>query len=260
MNYYYLTTVLPQLQLGFPPDIDFTEFNTLLRENLTVNDYKKTIWIRRFYDILNIRALWTGEPLDHWGNLDQNQLEEALISRDTDLFPSYVFDFLDEHETLDQRLKFFPLLINKYYEIEAKRSTGFLHKFFVFERKLRLTLTAYRARQLNRDLNAEFQFEDPEEDIIAQLLAQKDAKQFEPPPEFEDLKPILEENYTKPLELALALAEYRIKKIEEMLGMDIFSIDRILGYLLQYHMVDKWMHFDKKKGLEIADNIVKGVS
>ncbi|MCE5318293.1 MAG: DUF2764 domain-containing protein, partial [Parachlamydia sp.] len=86
-------------------------------------------------------------------------------------------------------------------------------------------------------------------------LAQKDAKNFEPPVEFEDLKPILDKYYNSPLDLQKALAEYRFNKIEERLTYDPFSIDRVLGYIVQYMLVDKWLHYDQQKGMEIIKQI-----
>ena len=34
-----------------------------------------------------------------------------------------------------------------------------------------------------------------------------------------------------------------------------FSIERILGYIVQYMMVDKWLHYDQSKGMEMIEKI-----
>lgn len=256
-NYYFLGTALPALQVGVPPDISFTEFMNLLNENLNDKDMEKIRRIRLFYDIENIRAFWRKEPLDYWGNLDVNQLEEALIERESKVLPEYVYDYLDANESLEQRLKNFPLLLSQYFQDQIKHSEGFQKKYFEFERDLRLTILGYRVRQLHRNLLTELQFEDAEDEVVAQLLAQKDAKTFEPPTGFNDINQIMEQHYTSPLELHQALYEYRFNRIDEMLGFDMFSIDRILGYFVQYMMVDKWFLLDRKKGIEIVDSIVK---
>ena len=256
-NYYFLATSLPKLQIGVPPDIDFQEFQTLLLENLNEGDYEKTRYIRWFYDIENIRRYWMKEPLDYWGNLEINDLEEALLSKEEGDLPKYVYNFFDIHPSLDERLPLFPQLLVTYYADLEKKTNGFLKKYAQFERNLRLTLTAFRARKLGRDLAKELQFENPEEDLIVQLMAQKDSKTFIPPVEFEDIKGLLEGHYTSPLELQKALLEYRFEKIEEMVNFDEFSIDRILAYIVQYIMCDKWMLYDSQKGSEILDTIVK---
>lgn len=256
-NYYYLAISLPQLRIGTPPEMGFHEFITLLKENLSHSDLLKTHQIRWYYDIQNMRALWNHEPLDYWGTLNENELEEVLLNREGGGLPSYVFDFLNQYETTEERKKYFPLLLITFFNEESKHSSGFLKEYNRFERNLRLIIAAYRARQLGRNLAQEMQFEDPEDKIVAQLLAQSDAKEFAPPEGFEDLKPLLEKYYGDPLELNKALSEYRFDKIETMLNFDVFSIDRILGYLIQYMMVDKWTHFNKQQGKEILDQMFK---
>lgn len=254
-NYYFLATSLPNLEIGLVPEIDLPELETLLKENLSDSDMQQVIRLRKFYDVLNIRAYWTGTPFDYWGNLDPAEMEEELLTQEYGVFPRYLGTFLNEYESREERLKHFPQLLKQYFEAAVSDSTGFLKWYLKFERDLRLTLVGYRARKLNRNLSAELQFEDPEEDIIAQLLAQKDAKSFEPPLEFEDLKPILDKYYNAPLDLQKALAEYRFNKIEERLTYDPFSIDRVLGYIVQYMLADKWLHYDQQKGMEIIKQI-----
>ncbi len=257
-KYYFLATALPALQIGVPPEIDFQELVNLLKDNLTSSDAEKVKWIRRVYDLQNIRNFWKNEPFEHWGNLDPNELEEALLTREGDL-PKYVFDFLEQYGTLEERLQYFPELLTQYFELMEKKTSGFLRSYAQFELNLRLALTAFRARQLGRDLTKELQFQDPEKDIIVQLLAQKTAKVFEPPAGFDDLKPLLEKHYHTPYDLFKALVEYRFSKYETFVGMDVFSMDYILLYLVEYILVDRWMRLDKEQGLEIVDSIVKDI-
>lgn len=258
-QYYFLGTALPALQIGVPPEIDYQELMTLLKDNLTDVDFKRTIRLRWLYDIANMKAFWTGEPFDRWGNLDKNELEEVLITRENYL-PDFVYSYLEEYETKEERLQNYSRLYSSYFHEMINRTHGFQRQYALFERGMRLTLTAFRARQLGRSLEKELQYEDPDDEIVAQLLAQKDAKTFEPPAGFENLKPILEEFYNSPMDLQKALYEYRFNKLEEIVDLDSFSIDRILTYLLEYIMVDKWNQLDKNKGVAIVDNIVKELS
>lgn len=259
-NYYYLATVLPKLSLSEKPEISFHEFITLLQENLTARDYDKTRRLRWFYDLLNIKAYWKGDLLDYWGNLDEVQLEEALLVREGKDLPNYFYGFLDEYEHKEDRQKHFSRIISDYFKSEAINNTGFLKNLRAFERNFRLIMVAFRARQLNRNLAAELQYEDPEEDIVAQLLAQSEAKVFEPPEGFEDLKSIFENNYNDPLQLQKAIIEYTFNWIDNELEFDHFSIDYILGYMAQFILVDRMMRLDKEKGLKVLDNIAKEIS
>lgn len=255
-QYYFIGTILPNLSFDAPPEITFSTLDTLLRDNLAQTDYEKTKVIRRFFDILNLRALWSGEEIDPKGELDAYELEEALVSNAG--LPDYIFDFLARYHTLGERLHHFPFLLAKFFQSAEQERDSFLRKYFSFERELRLVLTGFRAKKLGSDLSIELQYEDPEEDLIAQLLGQKDAKIFEPPEKYQELKLLFEKYEDEPLLLQRALDEYRFNYIDQLVDMpDVFSIDRILAYMAQLIVVDNWFNLDKKKGMEIISTILE---
>ena len=80
-QYYFLAAALPPLQIGYPPDIGFQALDNVMKVNLSPQDYRKTIVLRRFYDIENIRAFWLEEELDPRGYFNENDLEESLLTR-----------------------------------------------------------------------------------------------------------------------------------------------------------------------------------
>jgi hypothetical protein len=255
-NYYFVATALTPLQFGVQPEMSFEEFQRLLEINLTPSDYAKTQTIRRYYDIENIRAFWKGEEIDPRGSLYEIELEEALLSRDG--LPGYVYDFIDAYDSKEKRLEHFASLITSFFREESKNADGLLKEYLQFERNWRLVLLGFRAKKLGKDLVSALQFEDPEDDLVAQILAQKDAKSFVAPEGYEDLQSIFETNADDPMELHIALNQYRYRKVEEMAGVELFSIDRILGYMVRLIIVEKTIELDKKKGLEIMDKVMKG--
>lgn len=254
-NYYFLASALPDLQPGVAPEISYEDFLNLLHDNLTESDFAKTNVIRRFYDIQNIRSFWKKEPLDPRGMLNKVDLEAALLNRED--LPGYLYDFLDRYDSTAARLEHFPALVTAYFSQESEKATGFLKEYLKFEREWRLVFTGLRAKDLGRDITKELQFEDPYDDFVAQILAQKDSKTFIPPDGYEDLKILYEEHTKNPLELYQALCEYRFYHIQNMLGIDLFSIDVILGYMAQLITVEKWMELDKKKGMEVVKNVLQ---
>lgn len=254
-HYYFLATLLPELKIGTPPEIGFDEFMTLLKENLTKSDMKQVITLRRVFDIMSVREYWKGDPVDPYGNYNENDLEEAFITRHG--LPWYVYEFTDRYESKEDRLSHFPDLMITFFREEIKKSSGFLKKNLILERDIRLVLAAFRAKKLGRDIYTELQYENPEDPLVAQILAQKDAPAYEPPEKYEDLKTIFELYGDEPLALHKALLEYRFKKIEEMFGSNIFSLDRILGYMIELILAERWESMDKKKGLQIVDSILK---
>lgn len=255
-KYYFVGTSIPALSFDAPPEISFAQLEALLRNNLSPQDYDKILDIRRFYDILNLRSLWLEEDFDPRGEMTQLEMEEALV--DGIGFPSYIYEFMDRYPQKEERLRHFPFLLGKFFQTAKNLKDPFLRHYFNFERELRLVMTAFRAKKLGRELSVELQYENPEEDLIAQLLAQQDAKTFEPPEKYQDLIVLFEKYGRDPLALQKALDAYRFEKIEDFVNLgDLFSIERILAYFTQFLLVEKWFELDKAKGIEIIDTIVK---
>ena len=257
-NYYFLAIALPELRIGDPLDITFDQLLVLLKDNLSDKDFKQVEVLLRYYDIENIRSLWKGEELDVHGNFNSNELEDAIITQEG--LPKYVYNFIEKYPNVQDGLKHFPELLSCYMDHEVTDAHGFLHKYLEFEQELQIVLAAFRARKLGRDIIHELQYEDPENPIVSQIIAQKDSPEYEPPEKFEGLKAAFEINQNNPLELFKSLCEYRFDFVEKLLDMDYFSSNRILGYLIQYIIVENWLKLDKQKGVEIMDHILKEIS
>lgn len=244
-NYYFLITAFPPLTLGIKPELSFKEVKEMLRLNLTAADFGKVRQLLRPIDFYNIRALWLGLPLDDRGNFDGKDLEEALLVREA--IPLYLVDFLDRYESTQERLRYFSSLYASLYREETE---GFLQKYYQLERELRLILTALRAKISGKDLVRELQFEDPTDPLVADILAQKDAADYTPPRDFDDLKTLFMDNYSDPQKLNRAILQYKFGKIEEMEEAQDFSIDRVLAYLARLMIVESLSELNKEKGIE----------
>ncbi len=255
-NYYYVAASLPPLVLGQKPEITFNELNTLLEINLNKEDLEKTVVLRRFTDLQNIRSLLLEEPIDPRGNLDEKELDEALLIHD--ILPEYVFDFLDQFEMLPDRLRNFFGLYSKFFAEETPKQTGFLAKYLTFEHHWRLVMAALRAKELGRDVTHELQFEDFSDTLVAQIIAQRDALSYEPPPEWQELKELIIASGSDPWQRYKAFAAWRFKKIEEMVDRPLFSIDWILGYMARLMLCENWYELDELKGKMILDTLKTG--
>lgn len=256
-KYYFVGTFLPSLSFDAQPEISLEKLEILLIDNLTEKDYEKTLLLREFYDLLNLRAFWREEEFDPRGKLSPLEIEEALIDRVG--LPDYIYEYVDRYPKKEDRLHQFPFLLAKYFQSAGSIKDRFLRHYLNLEREMRLVMTAFRAKKLGRDLIIEFQYEDPEEDLIAQLLAQQDAKTYEPPEKYKDLKEIFDKYGDDAMALQRALDQYRFDMVENMVDMaDTFSIERILAYLVQYMIVEKWSELDKNKGIQIVDKIIVG--
>jgi hypothetical protein len=252
-NYYFLITALPPLTLGIKPEISFEEMKELLALNLAEGDKKLVQHLLRPIDLSNIRAVWLGFSIDERGNFDEKELEEALLVQGE--VPAYLVDFLEKYESIPERLRYFSSLYASLYRKEFK---GFLGKYYKFQRELRLVLTALRAKRFKKDIVRELQFEDPYDLFVADILAQKDAPDYTPPGEYEDLKTIFMETISDPQKLHFALLQYQFDRIEEMEEPQDFSIDRVLSYVARLILIESWEDLDQDKGHTAVEHLSHG--
>lgn len=255
-NYYFVVPSLPPLSLRERPEISFEELINRLSLNLSKKDLEKTKVLRRLVDVYNVRSLLMEEPIDLRGNLNEKELDEALLVH-ADL-PDYVFDFLDQFEKASDKIKNFSGLLASYFNVEIPKQKGFLRKYLAFERECRLVLAALRAKQLGRDIVKELQFEDPTDPMVAHILAQKDSDRYDPPSEYQDLKELIASCYLDPWEENRVFAEYRFKKIAEMAEGKLFTIDAILCYMAQLMIIENIIELDAEKGRMILDTFKSG--
>ncbi len=246
-NYYFVIAALPPLEIGLRPELSFKGVREMLALNLSSSDFRQTNYLLGPIDLYNLRAFWLGLPLDDRGNYsDGKQLEEALLVREG--LPGYVVDFLDRHESNEERLHNFSALFAEMYRVEPPHWAPFLHTYFSQEREIRLVLLALRAKEMKRDIVRELQFENFDDSLVAHILAQKDALDYVPPAEYEDLKALFIENKSDPHRLERALLKYRFEKIEDGEENHDFTIGRILAYLARLLLVESVSRLDQEWG------------
>lgn len=246
-GYYFIISAMPSLQLG-KAEMSFKEFKELLALNLSEKDMGEVEKLLRPIDLYNIRALWLGAPLDDRGNFDAKELEEKLLTQEA--LPTYLIDFLQRYDSIPERLRYFSILYTEFFLDMRRKTSGFLAEYFAFERELKLVLTALRAKEMKKDIVRELQFEDPTDLLVADILAQKDATDYVPPIEYEDVKNIFSDNKSDPRKLELAILQYKLAKIEEMEEMQDFGIDRVLNIAARLLVIEEIARQDPKKGME----------
>jgi len=252
-QYYFLTSSFPELSLKDAPTISFEDLKHRFQLNLAKGDYEKLKRLRMFIDIQNLRLMWLLHPIDTRGNLTIKELESALLAHD--FFPEYVFDFLRRHEEVNYRLVHFPYLISKFFQEEALENHSFLTHYFKMERELRLIFTALRAKQMKRDIVYELQYEDPKDDLVAYILAQKDMDNFEAPQEYAEIVQLFHRYQADPLRLHKHLIEYKIKRLDEMTSLIPFSIDSVLAYTAKLMLIEDWHALDQEEGDKALESL-----
>lgn len=255
-NYYFVAPSLPPLALGETPEIAFEQVMHRLRTNLSHEDLEKVITLRRVIDLYNIRALYSKKPIDPRGNLNERELDEALLVK-ADL-PDYVFEFLGQFDENKEKVRMFFGLLSRFYAEETVKQGGFLKELLQFQRELRLVLVALRSKKTKRDIVEELQFEDFNDPFVAQILAQKDMEEYEPPSEYQELKQNLIACGDDPWQQYKTVLEFEFHRIEEMTGYPLFSLDWILGYVARLMLVEKYSELDEVQGEEIVHRMKTG--
>jgi hypothetical protein len=253
-NYYFLSVSLPPIAIGEKVNISFEELLFRLKINLSKKDWEQVVVFRRFLDINNIRALFLEDSIDLRGNLDEQELDAALLLQFH--LPDYVFDFLGRFEQIADKIKFFPQLLSLYFVQENEKAHGFLKDYLQWEREWRLVLAAIRAKLLGRNIVEEFQMEDPFDPFIIDIIAQKDAPVYEPPTKYCDLKEIFLSQKIDLWQKNKAIASWRLDQIGNLVKKPLFSIEWILSYMAQLLIVEQWNEFDELKGSNILEAFI----
>lgn len=248
-RYYFLLNFFPSLYLEVRPDLTLEECKRTIFLNLSEKDKKLVRDFLLYIDLMNIKALWMDLPFYIKGNFSGKELEEALLV--WGILPDYVYDFLERYPENQQRIHYFSELLYLFY---SNQREGFLKDYFLFEKQLRLILTALRAKDYNRNIAQELQFEDPNEPFIAYILAQKDMASFEPPKEFEWVKALYNQHKENPRELHKAFLQARFDYLDEYEQKEIFTIDQLLVYLAKLYLVERW-HILNDQGNKIMEKI-----
>ncbi len=252
-NYYFLTSIFPPIKIGEMPSIGFKELKSLLKLNLSSQDYRLFEKLLRLVDLNNIKSIWLNGPFDDRGNFTAKDLEDELLVRAN--LPQYIVDYLEKYDTIEDRLLNFASLYVSFFVEEMKEVDGFLAQYFQFERQVRLILTALRSKVFGKDLVSQLQFEDFSDPFVAFILAQRESQEFTPPQEYEILKTIFMDNLQNPQLLNKAILQYRFDQIEDMEQAQDFSIDRVLAFVARFMLVESLAQLDKSQGMIAVERL-----
>lgn len=255
MKHYFLYNFLPPLEIQTRPDIAFSQLLDSYNVNLTRQEKEKLRVIQLFTDLNNIYAHLTGGRWNSKGTLTQEELKERL-EKGEDL-PPYVLDFFAKYDNPKDQKRFFSEILVEYFQSEKGKHEGFIKEFLRFERELRLLLIAYRSKKIHADIIEELQFEDLNDPLVFDIIARKDAAQYEFPFEYRDLKPAIEQAGRNPLKQHFAILKYRFNHYNRFLEEAPFSLDSLLAYFVQHMILDDYYGLSKEEGKQFLDSILE---
>lgn len=250
-DYFYLVSSLPEMVLDQSrAPFSMADFVAELEESLEPQDFEQVRLLLRPHDNRNLWRLLQQdtEDWDPLGEFTEKAMQDALQS-DSDL-PAYMHRFYQAYQNeqpINPEQSWMNQLTGLYYEAALKETKGFLHDWLVFERDLRNLLSAWNIRHYK--LSAEGQFIGPEESTDA--LKKSRARDFglgSRHPYLSKLLNQLERDDLMAREKAIDRVQWDY--IDEQLTLRYFTIEVVLGYLLQLRMLQRWRSLDPQAGQE----------
>ncbi|MEM7174362.1 MAG: DUF2764 family protein [Chlamydiota bacterium] len=243
---FFVGSALPPLQVGKELEWTFDDLMVFFALNLTRAQKSQVDQIRQLIDLTNVRQILREKPLDPHGRLTEKELDEALVHREG--LPDYLYTHLDAFDSAAEQERHYARVLIAFFHEMKEKTRGFLQFYFSFEREWRLVLLGLRAKRMKMDLTSELQYEDFTDPLVAELLAQKDTKQFEFPFEYRDLGNRLEGTEADPLAEHRVLTKYQFDTIGEQFCDDPFSGPAILGYFVQFMLIEDDNHLNDSEG------------
>lgn len=265
-NYYYLVAGLPDLL----PDqgkvkISVADFKTEIESYLKPEDFLLVKILFLKYDNKNLLNLLQKQTFafDSKGNYDQDLLEEEIKEQDVRILP-YLADFIKSFKEglrENEEISWENDLEARYFDYLQTIKNDFLKEWFEFSLNIKNITTALNCRK--------YSFR-PENELIGdnfvvQSILRSNSRDFGLMQEFPEIDKILNiwDNGTL-LEREKQLDMLSWQWIDEHTFFHYFTIEKILGFILQLEIVERWLSLDYQTGeimfRQLLANLGKGFS
>jgi hypothetical protein len=249
-HYYYLIAGLPDILLDETrTKLSVTDLLEEIRMQLHPEDYRLLQVLTLKHDNANLLSLLLKQdkPLNKQGVYSQDFLEEQVKEPD-DRIHGYLRRFIELFKAGDRDDTEKPwenLLEEYYYEFLLDVSNEFVRDWFRLQLNLNNVTTALNCRKY--DVPPENQLIGNDE--VVQSILRSNARDFGLSQDFPEIEPVLTAwEHDSMLEREKALDNISWNWIDENTFFHYFTIERVIGYLLQMEMVERWLNLDRKKG------------
>ncbi len=250
-DYFYLISSLPEMVLDQSrAPFSVAEYVARLEEELEQEDWEQVRLLLLRYDNRNLLRLLK-EDTETWsalGRYSEAEMREALKAESG--LPGYMHRFYHAYQNeqpVDPEKSWENQLTALYYEHALEQSEGFLHDWLIFEHDLNNILAAWNIRQYQ--IKAEGQLIGKGE--TTEALRRSRARDFGLGSEHSFLHKLLSELERDDLTTReKAIDRIQWNYINEQLTFHYFTVEVVLGYLLQLQMLQRWLSLDKEAGQE----------
>lgn len=228
-------------------------------EGVSAKDAQSVKLLYTYYDCENIISFRSGRSAHNpLGNLTREQIEDKDAC--AELLPPLVSQVLLSYgdSSADITIPFEKALFGAYYEECAMSSSPFLRKWAETDRNIRNISAAVTARSKS------IAIEDVVVgggDVVDQII-KSSAADFGLRGEFSYVDGLISAINDEPniLEKEHKIDLIRWDEATDMLSFDYFNLNMILSYLVKVNIVARWTMLDLKRGREMFDAMVQGLS
>lgn len=259
-KYYYLISSLPELRFGdklpFTMEEFFNEYSSEIEKDV---DLVNIIILK--YDIKNLELIFKNKAKDD--NIKRpsiytiEELQQNIKTREN--LPDFIITFLNNYETNSEYLENFNELEKGYLVYGYESDNTFLKAYFKFELDFRNAIASMRARTQDIDV-LKYTVGDEDDIVISKIKKNKSLPDFGISNEAIWIDKLIQAfDKDDPLNLENTLDRIRFEQIEILTSLMDFQVEKLLGYLLQLSIMERWAEFDKETGSNFTKNIVKDV-
>jgi hypothetical protein len=264
-RYHYLISGLPDLHLEQEKVwTTVTEFKKQLEFELHPEDYEqvKLVFLRKDHE--NLLEFLKSGTVDESNGANyslqdykaQVDLFSAIIPQ-PDILPTYMADELREYS--DDKdfnsVECSQELAESYHDYLMEHGGSFIREYTRLEYDIANLLTYLESRNHAMD-PGEFLTGDS---ALTSHLREHLTKSMTKPADFDLFTEIIcYAELPSIVEKEMKYDQLRWRLIDELLFFEAFTVDRVLGYLYQLMMIERWADLDEEKGEAQLRKIIKG--
>lgn len=266
-RYYYFVSGLADLLFDSGGNLpDMAEFRLELKNNLHPDDYHLSSILFLPYDNRNLISFLEGNE-DHWeelGNYTRDTFEEYVrflepVIQENDNLPDYMVKVISENSRSEEGLdvmKVRKLLYEGYVKMAFDSGNRFLKEWVVFETDLKNIFSFLNAKSLDIDPEPHMIGDNSfTEELLELFRSGKDfSMSFESEYASAIFKIAMENEF---IEREKRIDLFRWNYIDSITFFEYFSIDMILGYLIKYSIVRRWLGMDPETGRNMLQYFIK---
>jgi hypothetical protein len=262
-EYHYLVAGLPDLLMDEGRQkASVAQFKSEFKLNLHPEDYKLVSFLFLKWDNANLLNLLMKKykKFIGFGNISRETMEDEIKDPANRLFP-YQTNFILKFKAGEKEnsgTSWESELDNDFFDYLLHTENQFLRDWFEFKLNLQNITTALACR--THDISPEFQLVG--KNIVTEHILRSNANDFGLMQEFPEIERILAawENSESLTEREKAVDQLKWDWIDDKIFFHYFTVERLLGFILQLEMVERWMKLEEQTGQKLFNKLLSGLN